>query len=124
MKRTILAAVLALLAIAASPSGNAAQSSACAPIGALNFICGVPAPEDLVLVPNTQWLIASGMVAGSGLHLIDTKAKTAHDLYGAGASSARADRSKYPSCPGPLDQKQAILHGLSLRPAQALPTGE
>ena len=118
MKRTILASVLAYLAIAGSQSTNAAQSPACAPTGGLAFICGVRNPEDLVLIPNTRWLIASGMAAGSGLHLIDTKAKAARDLYGAGASSTRADRSRYPNCPGPLDQKQAILHGLSLRAAQ------
>jgi len=36
-----------------------------------------------------------------------------------GASNARADRTLYASCPGPLDPKVAVLHGLSLRPAQA-----
>ena len=28
----------------------------------------------------------------------------------------RADKTRYASCPGPLDPKQAVLHGLSLRP--------
>ena len=41
------------------------QSAACAPSGGLSFICGVQNPEDLVLVPNTRWLIASGMAANS-----------------------------------------------------------
>jgi hypothetical protein len=58
------------------------------------------------------------MAPGSGLHLVDTRAKMVRNLYAADAASARPDRGKYASCPGALDPKQAILHGLSLRPAQ------
>jgi hypothetical protein len=121
MKQTIIAAVLACVAIAValSRSISAAQSAACGPAGGLAFVCGVQNPEDLVLVPNTRWLIASGMAPGSGLHLVDTRAKTVRNLYAAEASSARADRAKFANCPGPLDPKQAVLHGLSLRPAQS-----
>ena len=32
-------------------------------------------------------------------------------------ASARADRTRFANCPGPLDPKQAVLHGLALRPA-------
>jgi hypothetical protein len=70
-----------------------------------------------VLVPNTRWLIASGMAPGSGLHLVDTRAKTVRNLYAAGAPKTRADRTKFAGCPGPLDPAQAVLHGLSIRPA-------
>jgi hypothetical protein len=59
------------------------------------------------------------MMPGSGLHLIDTQAKTASTLFGPTVSTSRADKTKFASCPGPLDPKQAILHGLSLRTAQA-----
>src|SRR5689334_17697204 len=103
MKLARFALLLTFVAIAVS----AAAQSACAPSGGLNFICGLKAPEDLVLVPGTRWLIASGMEAGSGLHLIDTTAKTARVLFGAGASTARADQTKFNACPGPLDPKQA-----------------
>jgi hypothetical protein len=118
MTRTVFAALLAGLAIGPSLTTAAAQSAGCAPSGGLHFICGLPAAEDLVLIPNTRWLIASGMAAGSGLHLIDTQAKTARTLFGADVSGARADRSRFPGCPGPLDAKQAVLHGLSLRATQ------
>src|SRR6185295_11330891 len=110
MKQTIIGAALACLAIAGPSSTGAAQTAACAPSGGLTFICGVPNPEDLVLVPNTRWLIASGMAPGSGLHLVDTRAKTARNLYAAGASKTRADRTKFASCPGPLDPAKAVLH--------------
>ena len=119
MKQTIFASALGALALVGSMSMSAAQQTACAPVGGLNFVCGIGSPEDLILVPNTRWLLASGMVPASGLHLVDTQSKTARSLYRAGASNARADRARYASCPGPLDPKIAVLHGLSLRPAQA-----
>src|SRR4029453_769374 len=81
----------------------------------LTFICGVQNPEDLVLVPNTRWMLASGMGPGSGLHLVDTRAKKVTTVYGVGTATARADKTKYANCPGPLDPKLAVLHGLSLR---------
>jgi hypothetical protein len=117
MKPTILVVSLACAAICGSLSGTAAQTAACAPSGGLTFICGVQNPEDLVIVPGTRWMIASGMAPGSGLHLVDTQAKTVRNLYAAGSSLARADKTRYAACPAPLDPKQALLHGLSLRPA-------
>src|SRR5262245_54979657 len=114
MKRTIFAALLISLTIDGSTAITAAQS-ACAPSGGLIFICGLQAPEDLVLLPWARWLIASGMVAGSGLHVIDTQTKTAKDLFTSTVAAARADKSRFANCPGPLDAKQAVLHVLSLR---------
>src|SRR5215475_5582560 len=119
MKQTIAILVFALMVIGCWEMKSVAQSGACAPAGGLNFICGLQAPEDLVLVPGTRWLIASGMSAGSGMHLIDTQAKTARNLFASDVSSARADKARFAGCPGPLDPKQAILHGLSLRHAQS-----
>ena len=116
MRSTILAISLACVAIGTSLSIHA-QAPACAPSGGLNFICGVQNPEDLVVVPNSRWMIASGMASGSGLHAVDTQAKTARNLYSGGTANARADRTRYANCPGPLDAKQAVLHGLSLRAA-------
>ncbi len=110
--------IAAIVALAAAHIVSA-QNAACAPSGGLTFICGVANPEDLVLVPNTRWLVASGMAPGSGLHLVDTRAKTVKSLYAAGAANTRPDKTKYAACPGPLDPKQAVLHGLSLRPAAA-----
>ena len=118
MKRILFAVLLMIVAIGVTSGIISAQSGTCGPSGGLNFICGVQAPEDLVLVPSTRWLIASGMAAGSGLHVIDTTAKTAKSLFGPGVSTARADKTKFAGCPGAPDPKQVVLHGLSLRPAQ------
>jgi len=118
MKRIIVSVLLMAMVIGASSSIAAAQSAVCPPSGGLSFICGVQAAEDLVLVPGTRWLIGSGMTAGSGLHLIDTQAKTARGLFSSSVSTIRADKTRFAGCPGPPDPKQVVLHGLSLRPAQ------
>jgi hypothetical protein len=112
MKRLILLLCLGLLAGLAASCRRAAGTG-CDPIGDLSFVCGLAAPEDLVRIPDTRWLIASGMTAGSGLHIIDTSAKTAEPLSAVGGGSAEA----FVRCPGPLDSSKAVLHGLSLRAA-------
>ena len=121
MKNTILATAVVYAALCASLSVAGAQAPAspagCAPAGGLNFVCGVQNAEDLVLVPNSRWMVASGMAPGSGLHIVDTQAKTVRNLYAVGTANTQADKTKYANCPGPLDAKQAVLHGLALRPA-------
>lgn len=121
MRNTLFATAVVFTALYSSLSVAGAQvpapSTGCAPAGGLNFICGVQNAEDLVVVPNSRWMVASGMAPGSGLHVVDTQAKTARSVYAAGTANARADKTKYASCPGPLDAKQAVLHGLALRPA-------
>jgi hypothetical protein len=113
VQRFFLAALATLVISAASLS---AQAPACAPSGGLSFICGLKAPEDLVQIPNTRLLIASGMQAGAGLSLIDTQAKTARPLFADGAAAFLPNRARFAACPGSLDPKAAELHGLSLRP--------
>ena len=88
MKLTIAGVVLACLTVAATVSLRAKQAQSCSPSGGLTFICGVQNPEDLVLVPNTRWMLASGMAPGSGLHLVDTRAKKVTTVYGVGIASA------------------------------------
>ena len=96
-----------------------ADKAGCAPAAGLTFICGLQNPEDVVLVPGTRWLLTSGMAPGAGLNAVDTQAKSVRKLYSPDVASARADKARFASCPGPLDPKQAVLHGLALRPAGA-----
>jgi len=109
--------LLSMIAAPALLGQGRTPAAPCTPARGLSFVCGVVNAEDLVLVPNTQWLIASGMAPGSGLRAVDTRAKTVRTLYGGTTAAARADKTRYASCPGPLDPKAAVLHGLSLRPA-------
>src|SRR5882672_62783 len=87
MKHSIIGTLLVSAVIGGSTSNPAAQTPGCAPSGGLTFVCGVQNAEDLVSVPNTGWLVASGMAAGSGLHLVDTQAKTVRKLYAAGTAA-------------------------------------
>jgi hypothetical protein len=119
MKAPLLALVIVSVWSLFSPPLRAQtpQAPGCAPAAGLTFICGLQNPEDLVLVPGTRWLLTSGMAPGAGLTLVDTQAKTVRKLYAPGTADARADRTRFANCPDPLDPKQALLHGLALRPA-------
>src|SRR5258708_28644717 len=65
----------------------------CSPINGDSFICGVTNVEDLILVPNTKWVIGSGftdqVTTLNYLHLFDSEGKPA----------LRCGRSKSPSGP-------------------------
>ena len=65
---------MVLLALAVvCPGGARAADDGCKPSGGLEFVCGLKNPEDLVAVPGTKWILASGMAAGVGITLIDSR---------------------------------------------------
>ncbi len=127
LKRLFTILIGALLGVAVVGCGSNSSESAptssepgsCVPSSGLTFICGVENPEDVVLVPNSDWILASGMKPGSGLHLIDTRGKTVSNLYAVGASKIEPDQTKYAGCPSPLDPAEAALHGLSVRQTES-----
>jgi len=89
--------------------GAQAQSS-CAPTGDVSYVCGPKNPEDLVLVPGTQWIVSSGMAEGAGFYLIDSKAGAFSPL----AFTARPD-SAFANCPTPPTAQTLNSHGLNVR---------
>jgi len=120
---------LAAAALLAAVTGNwsplraqtapPAASASCAPANGWNLLCGNVNPEDLVLIPGTRWLIATGMKEGSGLKLVDTDAKTARFFYTGQPAQLRPDTKLFPNCPAPPDAKIFNAHGLYLRRAEA-----
>ncbi len=86
----------------------------CAPSGDLGFVCGLVNPEDLVRVPDTRWIISSGMGAGGALYLVDAEAKSWVELYPGDAPEARQDMGLYGACPGSPDPNQFVSHGLNV----------
>ncbi len=92
------------------------QTDSCGPVNGLHFVCGLMKPEDLVLVPETKWLVASGVAVGARLSIVDTSAKTAKPLYTGSSEQLRPDTSLYSHCPGPPDPAGFAPHGLALRP--------
>jgi hypothetical protein len=119
MSRMILTSAVTVIAAAFLGFHLHAQTppASCTPAAGLTFLCGMQNPEDVVLVPGTRWLLASGMAPGAGLSVVNTQTKTVRRLYASETAAARVDRKRFPGCPGPLDAKQAVLHGLALRSA-------
>jgi hypothetical protein len=91
---------------------------ACDPAGNVQFICGVISPEDLVVVPGSDWVIASGDAAGGAITLINIRDKSKTPLYPAATAKTRLDAKTYDTCPGPIDPEEKDrfrAHGLAVR---------
>jgi hypothetical protein len=68
MRRSLLVIGLAALAAtqsltAQTPAAPAQTPATCDAIGDVQFICGQNGPEDLVVVPGSQWVVASAFGA-------------------------------------------------------------
>lgn len=118
--RTLIAAGLVLawtLTVAAQAPGRAPAPD-CAADGAVDFACGLAAPEDLVVVPGDQWVVASAYGGSGGLHLVRAGDRRVFVAYPAETVAVRLDAATYPTCPGPPDPAQGRLqtHGLYLEP--------
>lgn len=79
------------------------------------IVCGVENVEDLVPLPDSRWIIGSGIgdrfFQNGALHLIDVQGGTASRLTPVVAQPARAE-APYDQCPGPARQFSA--HGIAL----------
>jgi hypothetical protein len=84
----------------------------CAPSLGLSFVCGLNAPEDILQIPGTKWIIASGMGDDGGVSIIDSDAKTVRRFF---TGEVRLDKMIYPDCAEP--PAHFNTHGIALRPA-------
>lgn len=108
MRNAFLLVILSALV----PAGWA--QAPCEPLGDVDFVCGPTNAEDLVLVPGTDWIIASGMAAGAGFTLIDS---SSGDWTGLEPEAARHDAAAYPRCASPPTWADFESHGLNVRAA-------
>ena len=116
-----LLALLATLMLAPRAQAQTPAPANCGPAGGLRFVCGQSGPEDLVAVPGSAWLVASGYGPEGGVNLIDTKASSSRRLFPDPGVADRLDRATYDSCPGPVpaaDLKRFWTHGLYLKAGQ------
>jgi len=93
------------------------QPGGCAPDGNVKFICGVPAAEDLVAVPRSEWVVASGL-SGGGIHLVNTRDFTTIKVFPTAMPRERLDKTAYATCPGPIDpneKEKFSAHGINVR---------
>lgn len=118
MSHARLGLVSALLAAILALSAPAAAQAACDPAADLTFVCGLTNAEDLVPVPGTPWIVASGMADGAQaaghIYLVNARDRTARVLL-PGHVLYRQDRATYGACPGAPDETKFSAHGLSLR---------
>ena len=109
-------AVLAVAFLFQGPP--AAQPKPCTPDGKIQYICGQEAPEDLVLVPGSDWVVASAFAGKGGIRLIHTKDAASILGYPTATSKDQLDAKTYDSCPGApdaADKASFRTHGLALR---------
>ena len=106
-------------ALPAAESPAATSEGDCEPVGELRFICGIISPEDLAVVPDSDWVIASGNQAGGRIQLVSVSERTTRVLFPSPDAGERLDASAYPTCPGPIDPQEGDefrAHGLYLDP--------
>lgn len=103
------------------PDYAAIGATPCKPVEEIQFICDLISPEDLAIVPGSEWVITSGNREGGRLHLVSVRNKTATVLFPTSARNERLDAMTYPTCPGPLDLEKPDAfraHGLYLKMGQ------
>ena len=117
MKKNLLQILFttAIATLSASEPGYAANASNCAPDGNVQFLCGPISPEDLAAIPDTNWVIASGMENDGYLYLTDSSDYSSATLYPTATSRSQHDTATYGACPGPAPERFRP-HGLNLRP--------
>lgn len=106
--------LLTLLVLFSCQLADAADHD-CDASGEYAFICGPKNAEDLVRVPDTKWIIASGMAPDAAIYLINSEQKTWAELYPADAPRAQQDMETYGACPGSPDPNNFVTHGLNIR---------
>ncbi|MGH7046021.1 MAG: hypothetical protein ACREE2_06475 [Stellaceae bacterium] len=109
-----------IVAFAIGASWPAIAATPCKPAGKLDFICGPLNAEDLVEVPGTQWIVASGMAGGAAggrgsLHLVNAEDKSWKTLFPGDDPQVKWNKATYRECPGPPDLGKFSAHGLNLR---------
>ena len=114
----VVLAWLPAIAVAQGGRGDpAAPPPPCTPVGNVHFVCGQQAPEDLVLVPGGDWVLATSYSGSGGIKLISVRDKTTTVAYPSAAAKEQLDAKTYDSCPGPPDAEDKArftTHGIAL----------
>ena len=67
-----------LLSLLFSVTPSIWAQGACEPAGDVEFICGLANAEDLVQVPESDWIITSAMTPNTGFYLVDANTGASH----------------------------------------------
>lgn len=121
---SVLFALLAMSIVAILPLAIAGQGPAAPPPctpqgpGGVQYICGHDAPEDLVVIPGSEWVIASAYSRKGGIRMVRVSDKSTTVAYPSDAVKEKLDAKTYDTCPGPpeAEEKAAMqTHGLAIR---------
>jgi len=117
MKTMILGALICVATAMAVTAQQPPTLPPCIAAGDVQFICGQQAPEDLVVVPGGQWVVAGSYSGAGGINLIRVSDRTSIRAYPSPSAREVLDAKTYPSCPVPDAAMKAKFqtHGLSLR---------
>jgi DNA-binding beta-propeller fold protein YncE len=117
----VIALLVFLVTLSLVQPLTAQTAASCAPAGNIQFVCGQEAPEDLLHLPGSDWVIASSMAGNGGIRLIGVRDKTSTLLYPSSSAKEQLDRKTYDTCPGapePDDKAKFTTHGLAMRAAR------
>ncbi|GAC13105.1 SMP-30/gluconolactonase/LRE family protein [Aliiglaciecola lipolytica] len=92
-----------------------ANTNNCEKNGGYSYVCGLNSPEDLVSIPNSDWLVSSGFAGNVAIYAINTKTKALQHLYPSKESKAKQNMQTYRDCPGSPDTNNFTTHGLNIR---------
>ena len=121
--RVSLPLVLAAGIVVAFSSALRAQgpppqaATPCESVTGIQVICGQQAPEDLVVVPGAQWVVASAYSGAGGINLIRVSDRSTIHAYPSATAKKQFDAKTYAGCPGPPDEAadaKFTTHGLWL----------
>jgi len=115
MKSQILTGLAVV--IAWSLCVSAQTPTDCRPAGDVQFVCGQQGPEDLVVLPGAQWVVASSFGGSGGLYLIRASDRMSSLAYPGATPLERLDAKTYATCPGPPNaaaKAKFLTHGLSI----------
>jgi hypothetical protein len=83
----------------------------CDSVDGVSFICGPVNAEDLVQVPNTDWIVASAMAPDTAFYLVDASSGE----WSAPEIRIDHDADLYPLCPAAPVMESLETHGLNIR---------
>jgi len=109
MRKLVPLLILSLLFLAPTP-GVLAQTD-CNAVGDVSFICGPENAEDLVQIPDTDWIISSAMGPGRAFYLVDSRTGS----WSSPSYRIEHDTSRYALCPSAPDIDHLETHGLNIR---------
>jgi hypothetical protein len=118
MKRlALLSTLIVLSAPGVMAQAPPAPPADCSPASGVQFVCGLQAPEDLVVLPGGQWVVAGAFSGAGGVYLIRASDRMVTVAYPGASPRERFDAKTYAACPGVPDaatKAKYQTHGLYL----------